>query len=143
LVKLSPLSNGNARNRRNRIGMDGLRERLATACVDAQQTARFPFPGPQKRGGTLNLIMYGMRPGPPAKRLANSMVKALSFRVAGDVWRWQWLHLPSIYYAAMNAEMNAASASRAGCVSGNGRVSLESHALIAVAPVVRTVFGDF
>ena len=24
--------------------MDGLRERLTTACVDAQQTARFPFP---------------------------------------------------------------------------------------------------
>ena len=31
LVKLSPLSNGHARNRRNRIGMDGPRERLATA----------------------------------------------------------------------------------------------------------------
>jgi hypothetical protein len=74
LVKLSPLSNGNARNCRNRIGIDGLRERLATACVDAQQTARFPFPGPQRRGtgGTLNLIMRGMRPGPPAFQLSFS-----------------------------------------------------------------------
>jgi putative transposase len=63
VVKLSPLSNGNARHRRNRIGMDGLRERLATACVDAQQAARFPLPGPQKRGtgGTLNLIMRGFK----------------------------------------------------------------------------------
>jgi hypothetical protein len=31
LVKLSPLSNGRARHRRNRIGMDDPRERLATA----------------------------------------------------------------------------------------------------------------
>jgi hypothetical protein len=37
--------------------------------VDALQAARFPFPGPQKRGtgGTLNLIMRGMRPWPPAR----------------------------------------------------------------------------
>jgi hypothetical protein len=69
LVKLSPLSNGNVRNRRNRIGRYGLRKRLATACVDAQQTARFSLPGPQRRGtgGTLNLIMRGIRPGPPAR----------------------------------------------------------------------------
>jgi len=58
LVKLSPLSNGHARYRRNRIGMDGQRERLATSCVDAQQAARFPFPGPQRRGtgGTLVVV---------------------------------------------------------------------------------------
>ena len=69
LVKLLTLSNGNARNRRNRIGMDGLRERLATACVDAEQTTRFPLPGPQRRGtgGTLSLIIRGMRPWPPAE----------------------------------------------------------------------------
>ncbi len=61
--KLSPLSNGNARNRGNRIGMDGLRERLATACVDEQQTARFPFPGPQRRGtgGTLIVVANHQR----------------------------------------------------------------------------------
>ena len=33
-----------------------------------EQAARFPFPGPQRRGtgGTLNLIVRGMRPGSPA-----------------------------------------------------------------------------
>ena len=68
MVELLPLSDGNALNRRNRIGVDSLRERLAIACVDAQQTARFPLTGPQKRGtgGTLNLIKFRMRPGSAA-----------------------------------------------------------------------------
>ena len=65
MVELSPLSDGYARNRRDRIRMDSPRERLATARVDALPAVRFPLPGPQKRGtgGTLNLINFGMRPG--------------------------------------------------------------------------------
>lgn len=64
LVKLSPLSNGHAWNRRNRIGLDSPRERLATARLDALQTDRFNLPGPQKRvtGCTINLIARCMRP---------------------------------------------------------------------------------
>ena len=50
LVKLSPLSNGYARYRGDRIGMDCLQQGPGTARVDARQAARFPFPGPQKLG---------------------------------------------------------------------------------------------
>jgi hypothetical protein len=56
-----PISNGPAQSRRNRIGMDSPRERLATAWVDALPAVRLPLPGPQKRGtaGTLNWINAG------------------------------------------------------------------------------------
>jgi hypothetical protein len=48
-------------------------ERLAIARVDAQLLVRLTtLPGPQVRGtgGTLNLMMRGMRPGRPARVIA-------------------------------------------------------------------------
>jgi putative transposase len=56
VVELSPLSERYARNRRDRIRMDSLRERLATTRMDARSTVqRLDIPGPRKRGtgGTL------------------------------------------------------------------------------------------
>ena len=50
VVKLSPLSDGHARNRRDRIGVDSPRERMATARVDALPTARLPSPVPKSEG---------------------------------------------------------------------------------------------
>jgi hypothetical protein len=53
------------RNRGDRIGVDGEGTRLAVALLDAESNI---FPGPHKRGtvGTLNLIRFHTRPGPPA-----------------------------------------------------------------------------
>ncbi|MGB8261567.1 MAG: transposase [Terracidiphilus sp.] len=50
VVERSPLSNGHARNRRDRIRVDSPRERLATARVDALPSVRLFLPGPQVRG---------------------------------------------------------------------------------------------
>jgi len=63
------LSNGHARNRRDRIGVDSHAERLAATRVDARSRARcLGIPGPQRRGigGTLNWIQSNLRSGPPA-----------------------------------------------------------------------------
>jgi len=68
VVELSPLSDRPARNGGDRIGVDGSAQRLAVARVDALPAARLFLPGPQKRGtgGTLSLIRFLVRPGPPA-----------------------------------------------------------------------------
>jgi Bacterial toxin 33 len=67
MVELSALSDGCARHRGDRVGVDRSAEGMAITRMDA--SCFLPGPQPRGTGGTLNAMRILSRSGPPAPKL--------------------------------------------------------------------------